>query len=371
MSAPKKLIENNGKLRIRFTYRGYRFDLGKLGDSSNEIARCNAESIRLRICCDIASNNFSPETNTELALKYNPSSVNILKADKPTTPKLTGKEKLTDELRSRLGVKFNSNFKTVLNLINEYPKEIEAETDAKSFLVWVKQTRKCTNATQHRYLVVLQSLSPLFDGIRVKVEQKPLPKPFTKDEVSQILDWFNSHKLYNHYHDFILFALNTGARNGEIIGLQWKHVDFDQNIIYFYESLGRTENSTRRSDRKPTKTGIMRQFPLANGLLTMLKGRYERSNKNPDDLVFPSPEGKAIDDCNFSRRIWKKCLTELKIPYRRLYNCRHTFISHMLVKTGDAVKVANLTHNSRSGVQTIFRSYVGLICNQNIPELYC
>jgi integrase len=377
MASPRQIIDHEGTIRIRFTHNGYRFNLGRLGAFGDPIARAKAESIRQRICADIASGNFTVEDNATLALKYNPeASYDFIKRAKKGIEEAliveeNGKQKLIEEVEQRLEAKYHSTDKALLNLLKEYQGLIENERDAKVFLNWIQEIRKCSNATKQRYLNVLKAISPLFANIKVKVEQTPLPKPFSVEEVRRILEWFANNKYYKHYHDYVLFALSTGARPGEIIGLQWKHIDLNFKIIYFYECLARSGSSTRRGNRKPTKTGTLRQFPLKNKeLLGMLQIRYENSDKNPDSLVFPSPEGKAIDDHNFSQRIWKKCLTSLCIPYRSPYICKHTFISHMLVKTGDAHRVANLTHNSKSGVQTILRNYAGLINNQELPDLY-
>jgi integrase len=376
MASPKQLYEQDDNIRIRFTYKGYRFSLGRLGLSIDPIARAKAESIRQRICADIASGNFTPEDNATLALKYNPSAIydHIKRAERgirePDVVAENAKQTLINKIEKRLEQKYHSSDKSLLNLLNRYEGLIENERDARVFLDWLQKTLSCSNSTKKRYLSVLKVISPLFASIQVKVEQKPLPKAFTQEEVNRILLWFTNHKRYTFYRDYVLFALSTGARSGEIIGLQWKHIDFDLKVIHFYESLGRVASSTRRGERKGTKTGTMRQFPLANGLLTMITSRYGASDKKPDSLVFPSPEGRPIDDHNFSQRIWKKCLLELEIPHRSPYNCKHTFISHMLVKTGDAIRVASLTHNSRSGVQTLFRNYAGLINRDDLPELW-
>jgi integrase len=102
----------------------------------------------------------------------------------------------------------------------------------------------------------------------------------------------------------------------------------------------------------------------------MLNKRYDQSDKNPEALVFPSPNSKPIDDHNFSQRIWSRCLKELGIEHRPQYNTRHTFISHFLEKTKDVVKCASLTHGSKSGIQTIYNNYAGIINRVEVPNLF-
>ena len=46
-----------------------------------------------------------------------------------------------------------------------------------------------------------------------------------------------------YLRDFIKLALNTGCRKQELLGLEWRNVDFDNNLIL----LEKTKNGTRRS----------------------------------------------------------------------------------------------------------------------------
>lgn len=75
MSAPKQPLDNNGSIAIRFTHKGYRFLLSKLGHYEDKIALKHAQTICDRIALDIASGNFAATNNGELALKYNPNAI--------------------------------------------------------------------------------------------------------------------------------------------------------------------------------------------------------------------------------------------------------------------------------------------------------
>ena len=50
-----------------------------------------------------------------------------------------------------------------------------------------------------------------------------------------------------HICPVIVFAIETGMRRGEILGLQWEHVDLDRRIVYL----------------PLTKNGISREVPLS------------------------------------------------------------------------------------------------------------
>ena len=50
-----------------------------------------------------------------------------------------------------------------------------------------------------------------------------------------------------HIWPIVIFAIETGMRRGEILGLHWKHVDLDRRIAYL----------------PPTKNGSSREVPLS------------------------------------------------------------------------------------------------------------
>lgn len=73
-------------------------------------------------------------------------------------------------------------------------------------------------------------------------------------------------------------AVYTGMRAGEICGLRWSDVDFDNRLI-----------TVQRSFDQPTKTNAIRRVPILDRLLPVLVAwRAE----NPSELVFPNEMGK-------------------------------------------------------------------------------
>lgn len=96
---------------------------------------------------------------------------------------------------------------------------------------------------------------------------------------------------------------------------------------------------------------------------------FERKPKdaNPDDLVFTTPSGGAIDDGNFRNRAWKPILIRLEIDYRKPYSTRHTLISHALDLGMNPVMVAQLTGHD---VQILFQNYAGNVNSKpRLPEI--
>ncbi len=171
---------------------------------------------------------------------------------------------------------------------------------------------------------------------RFKIAPKQAVKPFTEYELRDILSAFNNHPSYHQYADFVAFLANTACRFGEAAGLCWKHLGANYTTVWIGESLS-------RGTRRTTKTGKARTVMLSPVIQKMLIARCNRLNPSPDDLVFPSPKGVAINDQNFRPRAWTKILEERSIEYRRPYALRHSAISHALANGANPIAIAEQT----------------------------
>lgn len=193
----------------------------------------------------------------------------------------------------------------------------------------------------------------------IKVPPKQPPKPFSREEIGAIIQAFRSNRYYSYYTDYVEFLFGTGCRTGEAIGLRWKHLADDCSTVWIGESLS-------RGIRKSTKTNKARVVTLTSRLQAMLSERKPQDAK-PDDLVFVTPKGNAIDDHNFRNRAWKPILTQLEIDYRKPYTTRHTLISHALDLGENPIMVAQLTGHD---VQVLFKNYAGNVNSRpRLPEL--
>ena len=194
--------------------------------------------------------------------------------------------------------------------------------------------------------------------LRVRVEPKQMPKPFTHEAMTAIVEGFKKSRYYSYYTDYVEFLFGTGCRTAEAIGLRWKHLTDDCSSIWIGESL-------TRGVRKATKTNRARTISLSEKLKQMLL-RRRPEKPDPERLVFRSAKGGAIDGQTFRNRAWTSVLEESGVDYRQPYNTRRTFISYALDMGMNPVEVAQLTGHD---VQTLYENYAGSVNSRpRLPE---
>ena len=233
-----------------------------------------------------------------------------------------------------------NRYQTVLNLLKHFDRNIETIQDSKDFQSFLL-TRQLPG-TANRNIKMIRTFSNWCVN-QSTIESNPFTEiklskdsgtrshnrnPFTHDEVERILNSFRLHPLYFRYHDFVLVLFTFGLRPSEAIGLQWKDIDLNKQTIIISESLSRSGEGSRRT-RKGRKNGTVTVIDLPGQIHTMLQGRFTLET-DPNDLIFTGLKGKAIDDHNFSQRIWRKILEQAGIHHRSPYNCRHSMASHAI-----------------------------------------
>jgi integrase len=179
-------------------------------------------------------------------------------------------------------------------------------------------------------------------------------KPFTLPELQAIISAFKTHPQYKNYTDFVIFLAQTGCRVGEAAALKWGNIGADFSTVWIGESVSRGHFNQRG-----TKTGKIRTISLTPSARSMLIARRDRLNPKPDDLVFPSPKGKPIDDHNFCNRAWKKILTSCHIEYRTPYNLRHSAISHALANGANPIALAEQTGHDKRVMLSTYAHAIG------------
>jgi integrase len=128
-----------------------------------------------------------------------------------------------------------------------------------------------------------------------------------------------------------LLAAFTGLRQGELIALRWRDVDFPG------EHVRVTASYTTRALTSP-KSGRVRSVPLAPAAASALARLSQREHRTgDDDLVFPGITGTYLDASALLKR-YKRALRAAGLRPLRFHDLRHTFGTTMIRKA-DIVRV--------------------------------
>ncbi len=117
-----------------------------------------------------------------------------------------------------------------------------------------------------------------------------------------------------------LAAAMTGLRQGELMALRWRDIDWSAARVRVRQNYVRGQFGTPKSKRST------RSVPLAHRLATELERHFERSAwQADDDLVFPHPDtGRPLERSRLLKR-FKRNLARASVRDVRLRDLRHTF----------------------------------------------
>ncbi|NES67799.1 MAG: tyrosine-type recombinase/integrase [Okeania sp. SIO2D1] len=192
-------------------------------------------------------------------------------------------------------------------------------------------------------------------------------RPFTISERNAIIEAFETNLFgkyvsnpHSQYCSAIKFWFLTGCRTGELLGLRWQDV-FDDYILFSYTRSG---TNTGEILKKGLKQQNFRRFPVNSQLQEVLSAANLSSAKS--DYVFLDRRNRPIKLQNLVC-CWKRVLEGLELPYRRPYQCRHTFIS-ICLNSGklSPAEVARLVGTSPA---MIYKHYLGVYGDIEVPML--
>lgn len=198
------------------------------------------------------------------------------------------------------------------------------------------------------------------DDIELPRAPKPEIKPLSESDVSALLSILEDD---TRFKTIILLALFCGLREGEIAGLCWSCVDFENSRITVRQQLQR-DKTNRRFVIAPTKTSNVRTFSAPAVVMDALRETRSQQSlakfragmlwANSDDLVLTNELGKHRVPQSFYKH-FKILAAKIGRPDARFHDLRHTAATMALVNGVDVKTVAEqLGH---SAVSTTLQVY--------------
>lgn len=184
-----------------------------------------------------------------------------------------------------------------------------------------------------------------------EVKEKPI---YSQEEIAQLLTAINGED--TKYRAFFYLIAYSGFRRSEMLGLEWKDIDFKNNII----SIKRTSNYTSErgiyTDTTNTKRSkrVLKISPYIMGILKELKDEQDEEALRlgdkwvESDRLFVKWNGEPMN--NQTPYGWLKEFCEKNdMPFYGIHSFRH-FAASALISSGlDVVTVSGALGHCNSG----------------------
>jgi integrase len=193
------------------------------------------------------------------------------------------------------------------------------------------------------------------------IEKQKLPfNYFRDDEVPILRDAFKNNK----YEKVVDFALGTGMREGEIVGLKWVHLNFEKREIYVKNNTTRaaTFNEDGEKTGYKTKDGTPKTESSID-IIPMSDFIYDLLQSLPRDSEYVFTANDHQIDKKDLEKVWRKTMQSLikelsekgiQFEYRKFHDLRHTFAVLLLLKGTDLYAIMKLLRHKKLASTEIY-----------------
>lgn len=199
-------------------------------------------------------------------------------------------------------------------------------------------------AARHKYIMY----NPFLDAERPINQGKTTKKKIrilNPSEIRSFLDAVENQM----YRTLFRLAIMSGTRQGELLGLKWSDVDWENSQIHIQRTYNnqewydvKTETSNRKIDIGPSMMAELKRWNLA-------------CPPSKLDLVFPNEAGQPLNHSNLVARHFHPTLKKAGIERIRFHDLRHTYAS-LLIEQGENIKYiqTQLGHSSPTVTLNIY-----------------
>jgi integrase len=138
------------------------------------------------------------------------------------------------------------------------------------------------------------------------------------DERAALLDTCRKSE-YKPLYLIVLFAVTTGMRRGELLGLRWQDVDLERRVAVLHD----------------TKNGDRRSVPIIPEVVQLLREHGKVRRLDNDLILTPDSAEVWLFD-----KAWYAALKEAKIKDFRFHDLRHTAASYLAMSGASVPELA-------------------------------
>ena len=195
-------------------------------------------------------------------------------------------------------------------------------------------------------------------GLKFPKSKPRLLKNFTEPELIRLVAKATSEIYAGNYNILpILISVLTGMRMGEVLGLQWKDIDFVHNQISVERQAAKYYDPEQKKEimlvAAPKTQAAYRTIPVI-GVLRKVLRFVGGKNPNPDFFVVGNSETPKVH--NTIRETYARFLKRSKLPSINFHGLRHTYATRLVESGGDIKTISILL--GHTNVATTMNLYV-------------
>ena len=248
------------------------------------------------------------------------------------------------------------------NIINNYLKKHIGKTsikkinniNIKKYFYYLEQ-EKVSVSTQKTILYIIKSTLNYgykynyckninLNDIKIKKNIKQIEILSRKDQF--VLEEYLKNNI-NIRKLCVLLCLYTGLRIGEICGLKWEDIDFNNKTLEVKRTIQRIKNTDENIDSKtiliassPKSNTSRRIIPIADFLIDLLK--EFKSN----DSYYLLSNSEKLYDTRILELFYKRVLKSCGIKYHNFHILRHTFATRCIESQMDIKTLSEILGHS-------------------------
>ncbi len=213
-------------------------------------------------------------------------------------------------------------------------------------------TQSVIDSSNKRLILTKGQISDLFKALDAYQEIKRSQRRNSRKHGNQHLPNLDIVEYVDYVKPWILFMYYTGFRNGDIYGLHWEHIDFDNKTV------------RKIIEKTAHKCPSPKSFSMSEPLIKVLR-KWQTQMGNPTSgLVFISPKTNRRYSSKAMRKPWKKIKKLANLPDNLdLYTLRHNFASYLIADGGDLLSVSDAM--GHEDIETTTKYYGHLQPNKN------
>ncbi len=171
--------------------------------------------------------------------------------------------------------------------------------------------------------------------------------PFNVAEVERVIT-----AAPDEYKCYFITRFFTGLRTGEVDGLMWKDIDFENKTLSVNQSVVLGELSGLKT------LGSYRTVSLIDRVIdALLEHKAKVGTEN--QFVFTSDKGSHLNQQAVTRQVWYPTLEKAGLKKRNPYQTRHTYATLLLASGESPEWIANqMGHTTTTMLFRVYSRYV-------------